>query len=61
MFKKNRTNLEECQEIIEFLLLTAFIEAHPTSVKKHTDKSDAEEVIRHINSAELSRKRPSFR
>jgi hypothetical protein len=52
--------LEKCQETVQFLLLCPAIKAHPTRIEKHTNESDAEEIIRHIENARLAWQRSTI-
>jgi hypothetical protein len=57
--KRGKIYLEKGQEIVQLLLLGAMIEAHATRIEEDTDKTDAEEIIWHINRARVLRQRTS--
>ena len=54
-------HLEEREETVQFLLLRATIETHAAGVQQHADKTDAEEVVRHVDGALLAGQRPALR
>ena len=53
--------LEESEEVIQLLLLSATIEAHATRVQEDAYKANTEVVIRHIDRALLTGERTALR
>ena len=59
--EREKIYLEKGKEIVQLLLLCAVVEAHATRIKEDADKADPEEIIWHVNSAQVLWQRASIR
>ena len=54
------TYQEEGQEVVQFFLLRAPVEAHTTGIQQGANDAHPEEIIRHVQGGHLLRQGPSI-